>query len=379
MKICLIAPLPPFRGGIAKYCYSLAQEIEKRHDLLLLSYQRQYPALLYGKKSQRDPEIDPEAIRREFGNLSYSVDSINPLSWRKAVQGIVAFRADFVILPWWVTYFTPMYLYLLRALKIRGIRVIFLCINVYEHESSLLKNLLTEITLKRVDHVVVHSNQERLEVLHINPCALVTKHLLPLFRYQGGRARRQDGTLRLLFFGFVRAYKGLDVLLEAIGMLGDEDISLRIAGEFWEDKERYLEQIATLGISDRVEITDRYLSDREMRVFFEEADLVVLPYLKSKTSGVIATAYGFGKPVLATDVGGFHEVIKDGHTGKVVAAGDPEAIAQGIRWFLKHRNMDFAGNIAEYAALKMSWSSLVRLMESMARGAGDEPPGPQSS
>ena len=139
MKICLIAPVPPFRGGIAKYCYSLAQELEKRHDLLLLSYKRQYPELLYGKKSQVDPEYDAQSIANEFKHLSYDINSTSIFSWLKISRKIAVFMPDLVILPWWVAYWGPMYVYLLASLKKKNIKVLFLCINVFEHEDNVIK------------------------------------------------------------------------------------------------------------------------------------------------------------------------------------------------------------------------------------------------
>lgn len=362
MKICLIAPVPPFRGGVAKYCYALAQELERHHDLLLLSYKRQYPALLYGNKSQIDPDIDKQSVLREFGSVSFAIDSINPFSWRAALQAIVAFRSELVILPWWVAYWAPQYLYLAAALKKQGIPVVFLCINVFEHENSRLKRLLTKAVLGRADAVLVHSEAEKAEIKAFNPTATVKKHLLPLFTYARNARSRHDDSLQLLFFGFVRPYKGLDLLLRALAML-DHGVSLRIVGEFWTDKSIYRALIETLGIAAQVEIIDRYVADGEMSRFFEEADVVVLPYRSSKTSGVIATAYGFAKPVLATDVGGFHEVIRDGYTGKLVAPDSAAAIASGIAWFIANRQTDFAGNIAAFAAEELSWRSLVDLIE----------------
>ncbi len=157
MKICLIAPVPPFRGGIAKYCYALAQELEKRHDLLLLSYKRQYPELLYGKKNQIDPNISREDIAKEFKQLSYDVDSASILSWFATIKKIAAFGPDLVILPWWVTYWAPMYAYVLHALKKKGIKVVFICINVFEHEDNALKQSVTKYILRKVDSIIVHS------------------------------------------------------------------------------------------------------------------------------------------------------------------------------------------------------------------------------
>jgi glycosyltransferase involved in cell wall biosynthesis len=363
MKICLIAPVPPFRGGIAKYCYALAQELEKRHDLLLMSYTRQYPVLLYGKKSQLDLQISREEIATGFKRLSYDIDSASIGSWLATSEKIAAFNPDLVILPWWVTYWAPMYAYLLSALKRRGIKVVFICINVFEHEDNALKKSVAKFILGRVDSLIVHSEQEKCTLLELNPKATVKKHLLPLFEYDSSAVSRRDKKLHLLFFGFVRPYKGLDVLLNAIGMLKEHDVSLLIAGEFWRDKEDYLRLINDLGIAENVEIIDRYVTDTEMSQFFSWADLVVLPYRRSVTSGVIATAYGFKKPVLATNVGGFNEVIQDGCTGKIVASADPQALADGIRWFLANRQINFAENIATFAAQAMSWGSLVDAIE----------------
>ena len=364
MRICLIAPVPPFRGGIAKYCYSLAKELEKRHDLLLLSYQRQYPQLLYGKKNQKDPEVDRDRLLREFRFLSYDIDSAHPLSWLRTAKRIADFNPDIVVLPWWVAYWSPMYLYLNRFLKKKGIRILFICINVFEHENNPVKKFLTKAILSRAKNFIVHSEQEKKDLQGLSYKANIKKHLLPLFEYDFGLpTRHDDHTLQLLFFGFVRPYKGLDLLLKAISILKGCEISLRIAGEFWHDKQTYLTLIDSLGIADKVEIIDRYVTDQEMSHFFATTDLVVLPYRKSITSGVIATAYGYKKPVLATDVGGFFEVIRDGHTGKIVTPGDPQALADGIAWFLANRQIDFAGNITAFTTQTMSWSSLVDMIE----------------
>ncbi len=364
MKICLLAPLPPFRGGIAKYCYSLAQELEKRHDLLLLSYKRQYPGLLYGRKSQVDPACDTERIAHEFKQLSYDIDSVSILSWLATSKKIAVFDPDLVILPWWVTYWAPMYSYLLFSLKKKSIRVVFLCINIFEHEDTIIKKMVTKFILRRVDSIVVHSEQEKKTALEINPRATVKKHLLPLFRYDDCPICRPgtDG-LQLLFFGFVRPYKGLDTLISALGLLKEYDISLTIAGEFWAGKAELQQQIDDLGISGKVEIVDRYIPEDEMGRYFSSADLVVLPYKQTVTSGIIATAYGFGKPVLATNVGGFHEIVKDGCTGKLVPPDDPRAFAAGIVWFYNNRQIDFGEHILRFTSRSMSWSSLVDSIE----------------
>ena len=365
MKICLLGPIPPFRGGIAKYCYSLAQELEKRHDLLLLSYKRQYPELLYGRKSQVDHACDAGQIGREFKQLSYDIDSVSPFSWMETSRRITGFKPDLVILPWWVVYWAPMYLFLLSACRKSGIRVIVIGINIFEHEDSLLKKMVTRFVIGKARSIIVHSEQEMRVARGINPGAEVKNHLLPLFMYDGASKKRREnlGRLHLLFFGFVRPYKGLDTLVNAVGLLKDKDISLTIAGEFWAGKGEILSLVDQLGISGKVNIIDRYVPDDEMRDCFSAADLVVLPYRQTVTSGVIATAYGFGKPVLATNVGGFHEIVKDGCTGKLVLPDDPQAFADGIAWFIDNRQIDFEENILQFTSANMSWSSLADVVE----------------
>ncbi|MDD5284668.1 MAG: glycosyltransferase [Desulfuromonadaceae bacterium] len=365
MKVCLIAPIPPFRGGIAKYCYSLAQELEKRHELLLLSYRRQYPALLYGNKPQIDPEYDRSTIAKDFRRISYDIDSMQIASWIEAARRIDSFSPDVVILPWWVTFWTPLYLWLMRHLRKKNIKCLLLCINVYEHEDSLFKKILTRLVLRRAGLVIVHSALEQAELQKINCKASVRRHLLPVFSYETSASIRSGSRLNLLFFGFVRPYKGLDLLLRAVAMAADLDIKLKVVGELWHGSEEYLNLIRELKISGMVEIVDRYVSDTDMAGYFAWSDLVVLPYRASKTSGVIATSYGFGKPVLATDVGGFHEVVLDGYTGKLVKPGDPRAIAEGIQWFNNNRHLDFERNIASFVDAGMSWRSLVDTIEGM--------------
>jgi len=370
MKICLIAPIPPFRGGIAKYCFSLAQELEKRHELLLLSYNRQYPELLYGKKTQLDATYDRTTIAENFRHISYDIDSVGIASWLKTARRIETFSPDVVVFPWWVTFWTPFYVWLMRRLRKRKIRCLLLCINVYEHEDSPLKKMLTRFVMRRADMMIVHSRQEHAELLAINSKASIRTHLLPIFRYDSAPLLRSGSTLNLLFFGFVRPYKGLDVLLRAVAMAADLDVKLNVAGEFWHGSEEYLNLIQELDISERVNIVDRYVTDTELAGYFAQADLVVLPYRTSKTSGVIATSYGFGKPVLATDVGGFNEVVLDEYTGKLVPPDDPQAIADGIRWFYNNRQVDFEGNIAFFVEQRMSWRSLVDTIEGMVERVG---------
>jgi glycosyltransferase involved in cell wall biosynthesis len=369
MKICIIGPVPPFRGAVPKYCYALAKELEKKHELLILSYKRQYPQFLY-RKNQYDTDSTYDCMKSEFAHVYYDLDSVNIFSWYATVKKIAEFNPDSVIIPWYIVFFAPMCLYLLYSLKKINIKVLFIGINVFEHEDNYIKKLLVKFVFRRVDNVLVHSELEKNEVQEINSKAFVAKHLLPLFEYEARGTTSHDSTTHLLFFGRVRNYKGLDTLLKAVSLLKGQDIFLKIVGEFWHCKKEYVTLIHDLGIGDKVEIIDSYISDSEVGQYFSWADLVVLPYKKTKTSGIIATAYGFGKPVLATNVGGFYEVVEDERTGKIVLPDDPASFADGLLWFLNNRDINFEDNIFAFVSQNMSWSSMVTAIEDVITHPG---------
>ncbi|MFQ5500507.1 MAG: glycosyltransferase [Candidatus Zixiibacteriota bacterium] len=315
-RAVLIGPVLPFRGGIAQHTTMLHRALKKQAELMSISYTKQYPAWLFPGESDRDPKY---AGYTEDG-VQYLISSLNPLTWRRALTGCKNFHPNCAIIPWWTVFWAPFCWYLARGLRKAGIDVVFFCHNVIEHESSRWKSGLTAGILMQGDRFVVHTNEDKKNLLKIVPDASIRVHPHPVYEQfppaKGILPRRAK--TELLFFGFVRPYKGLDILIEAMGLLKSEDVFLTIAGEFWNGKENIEKRIDELGIKNKIEIISRYLTEDETAEYFARCDIVVLPYRSATGSGVVPLAYHYRKPVLVTDVGGLKSVVKHGETGYIV-------------------------------------------------------------
>ena len=254
-----------------------------------------------------------------------------------------------------------MYMVMIGSFKLLKIKTLLLCHNVFEHEENYLKRAISKLVLKIPDYYLVHTESEKRKLLPIIRGKKNIQHLHPLYHFSASplkqcSTKETKSELNLLFFGFVRDYKGLDILLEALKLLSSNKINLKIVGEFWTTKSDYQAYIDAESISG-ITIVDRYISDKEIAFYFNEADVVVLPYRSATGSGVIATSYGYGKPVLVTNVGGLPEAVDNKRTGFIV---EPTAsgLAQGILWFSANGEIDFSTNIAAYTNDFMSWKSL---------------------
>ena len=327
--VALIGPVLPFRGGIAQHTTMLHRALRETADVRTVSFTRQYPPWLFPGKSDRDPQCEGHV---EPG-VEYLIDSLNPRTWRAALQRCLAHEPEAVIIPWWTVYWAPCFRYLAGALRRADIDVIFLCHNVVEHESAWWKNRLTLSVLRQGTHHVVHSREGGRHLKSAISTAHVSFYPHPIYdRFpaaEGSLARRSP--LELLFFGFVRPYKGLDLLLEAMADLKDTDVRLTVVGEFWEGHEQIERQIHELGLEDRVDLVARYVDDAEAAEYFDRADAVVLPYRSATGTGIIPLAYHYEKPVLVTDVGGLPDVVSDGETGLIVEPNSPGSLATAVR------------------------------------------------
>jgi glycosyltransferase involved in cell wall biosynthesis len=350
----LIGPILPFRGGISQHTTMLHRALSKVTEHLTISFSRQYPALLFPGESDRDPA---HAGHEEPG-VEYLIDSLNPFTWRKAVRRIMDYRADIVVLPWWTVYWAFCFGYLARTLRRGGLEVVFLCHNVVEHESAGWKSLLTRWVLGQGSRFVVHTREDAANLRHLIPGAEVRVHVHPI--YDQFPAPRNEwpkrGALELLFYGFIRPYKGLDLLIEAMAQTAD-DVYLTIAGEFWDGEEQVRKRIQTLGLSSRVELRPRYHTEEETAELFGRSDVVVLPYRSATGSGVVPLAYRYDKPVIITRVGGLPDVVHDGETGRLVEPGNVKALVEAINSTTRAGAEAMAPAIQ---ALKrsMTWTSL---------------------
>ena len=353
-KVVLVGPVLPYRGGIAQHTTMLHRALVERGAGFTLSFTRQYPRFLFPGEDDRDPAY---ADHSEPG-VEYLIDSVNPLTWRKAVKRLVASGATTVVFPWWHVYWSFCFGYMSWALRRRGLEVVFFCHNVVEHESAAWKSVLTRWVLKHADRCVVHTREDEANLLQLIPDVKIAVHPHPIydqFPPALGRLPRR-ANLELLFYGFVRPYKGLDVLIEAMAEVKG-DVMLTVAGEFWKGEESVRERIEELGLGDRIELRPHYHTDEETAELFSRADVVVLPYRSATGSGVVPIAYHYEKPVIATRVGGLPDVIIEDETGWLVEPESPQALAKVIGQLSRQRVLACQPGIQKMKA-GMTWASL---------------------
>lgn len=310
MRVALFGPVYPFRGGIAHYTTLLNRTLlDEGHTVLLVSFRRMYPRWLFPGESDRDPSATP----LQAANPHFWIDSLNPLTWLATFARLRNFQPDLILFPWWTPFFAPLWytLALLNRLFLRR-ELAILCHNVLPHEENPVDRLLARSVLGWADRLVVQSEREKSRLLELLPAADVGIAPHPVYdMWAEGRISQAEARARLnlppdlpllLFFGIVRQYKGLDALLEALPhiLAAAGDVLLVIAGEFWDERALYEQQIRGLGIEKSVRIDSRYIPDEEVALYFSAADLLVAPYRSVTGSGVIQMAAGFGVPVVTT-------------------------------------------------------------------------------
>ncbi len=349
MKFCVIGPTYPYRGGIAHYTTLLVQHLRKEHEVLFISFKRQYPDWLFPGKSDKDPSKRPLTTEAE-----YLLDPINPLTWRHTLKRIKAWQPEVVIIPWWHWYFAPAWTILSRQIKRLPSKpkLLFICHNVAPHEQGRISKLALPTVLKlalgKGDGFIVHAQSDGRLLHQYLPEAKYVVTPIPTYADLGIADTSDieipvtlpDDRPLLLFCGIVRPYKGLDVLLDALAIcVKERPLHLLVAGEFWAGGEpEYRQQIDRLGIAEHVTILNEYLPDELLAACIDRADVVVLPYKSATQSAIIQTAFGRGKPVITTNVGGLGEVVENGRTGLVVPAENSAKLACAIDNYFKDNN-----------------------------------------
>jgi glycosyltransferase involved in cell wall biosynthesis len=302
-----------------------------------VTFTRQYPGFLFPGRSQRDPD----APRPTFP-VAPLLDSIGPWTWGRSTRHLEAFAPGLVILKWWIPFFAPAFAYTVGPLRRRGTRVVLVCDNLVPHERRPGDRALTNLMLRASDGYLVMSESVERDLDALKPGAPRRRVTHPFYaQFDRGRYTRETARARLsldgevvVFFGYVRRYKGLDVLLRAWPRVrARRPATLVVGGEFYEDAAPYRELASAAGGS--VRLLDRYLGDDEVEALLKAADVVVLPYRSATQSGVTHVAYALGVPVITTDVGGLRETVRPGETGMVVPPEDPEALAGAIVEFFE--------------------------------------------
>lgn len=377
MRIVVVGPSYPFRGGIAHYTTLLCASLRSAHETWLVSLSRQYPSFLFPGRTQKD-ESDAKLIVQGAEPL---IDSMGPITWFRTARRIRNYAPDVVIIQWWHPFFAPAF-GTLAGLCRKFSKVLFLCHNVLPHERGGPVKLLTRFALSKGDMFIVHSEEDKANLEALVPNARVRKARHPTYEIFSRQTVARDAAraelgLRpdekvILFFGLVREYKGLKYLIEAMpSVLPSMDATLLIAGEFYDDREKYVRLIKDLKIDERVRLRDGYIPNEKVATYFSASDLVVLPYVSATQSGIAQIAYGFERAVVTTNVGGLPETVKDGKTGYVVPPKDPEALALAIvRFFKEEKGEEFALNIEAFRE-EFSWDRMVEAVEELTSTDGE--------
>ncbi len=365
MNIVLIGTVYPYKTALSHYVGMLYKQLKKKNNVKLYSYSMWYPKFMY-KKEQRDYADDTLKIEE----TEYVLNTANPFSWMKMARRINREHADLLILQWQHPYFTPCYYVISKLLKTT--KVLYICHNSLPHERFPGDRILTRIALKQADYLIFHAKSDEKIIKEMLPgikSAINPHPTYNFFKVTGISKKEARNVLKiaqeakvLLFFGFVREYKGLKYLLQAIPRISEEISALKlfIVGDFGtkENMLTYTSMIDKLQIGDYVEIRDGFIPVSEAEEYFAACDIVTLPYISATQSGVIQVAYGFDKPVLATNVGGLPDVVNHLQTGYVVEPKNAEAIAEAaIDFFDNKKSAEFEDHVKE-EAYRFSWERM---------------------
>lgn len=376
MTIVLIGPAYPLRGGIAHYLALLYVALKERgHQVDVLSLVKQYPKLLFPGKSQEDRSKEPLRIQS-----TPVLAPLNPISWIRTFWEVQKRKPDVILFKYWMPFFAPSYAIVSLLTKLfTPSAVLAICDNITPHEPRPGDRMLTWLGLRFVDHFIVQSDTVQKDLLCYVPNAHVLKVPHPIYDMFGGEHDKETARKRLgiqarrvvLFFGYVRAYKGLDILIQAMAdVVREMEVMLIVAGEFYEDREPYDRQISELGLEACVRIVDDYIPNEEVGWYFSAADVVVLPYLSATQSGIVQIAYALDKPVIITDVGGLPEVVLDGKTGLVVPSRDSKRLARAILRFYREGLEELLSCGVRAEKRNYSWNRMVRAIETLASSPG---------
>ncbi|MBQ1780486.1 MAG: glycosyltransferase [Bacteroidales bacterium] len=373
MKIIIFGTAYPYRGGLAAFNERLATEYQRQgHDVEMYTFTLQYPSFLFPGKTQYSPDPAPENL-----TIYRKVNSCNPFNWLKVGKEIAKKNADVVIFAYWMSFMAPCMGTIARRIKKNGhTKVIALVHNMIPHEPNILDKFLPPYFVKSMDGFMALSESvvKDIEKFDKRNCPKrFSPH--PIYDHYGELLPREKALQLLnldpqnryaLFFGFIRAYKGLDLLLEAFAdeRLQQSNVKLLVAGEFYGDPEPYLQKIKELKIEDSVILYNDYIPDTEVNRFFSVADIVAQPYKTATQSGVTQIAFHFEKPMLVTNVGGLPEIVPDGKIGYVVEP-EPKPIADALcRFFTENKQEEFSQNVIEEKK-KYAWPTFTEIMSNL--------------
>jgi glycosyltransferase involved in cell wall biosynthesis len=368
MRIALLSPFYPYRGGIAQFSMSLYQALAEENTVKVFSFSRLYPKFLFPGKTQFV----------ENGTAAFSapseriLDSINPFSYEKTAKAIEKYNPDVLVIAYWMPFFAPAYGHIAHRLRGKS-RIIALVHNAIPHEPKFYDKPLSKLFFNQVNGFMILSESVKKDLLSLYPHAKYCLQAHPLYNHFGEKQDRKTAceTLNLnpdkktlLFFGLIRDYKGLDLLLQAMSFL-DDSYQLLIAGESYGDFGKYRQIIDASPAKYRIQVRNKYIADEEVPILFSAADALVLPYKSATQSGVIPVAYHFEVPIVATGVGSLKDTIETAGTG-IVSLPQAESIAGGIQKMFAGATEKFIVNIRTEKQ-KLSWDVFAKALVDFSR------------
>ncbi len=365
MNISIIGPTYPYKGGISQFMTVLAQHLSKNHTINFLSWKIQYPSFLYPvdqKDNSTKMIVDIPA--------SYPLNFYNPFSWLKTAHIIKKSNTDTLIITWVTPVQAPIYIVICMAMRIisKKTEVVYLCHNALPHERKFYDVVLTKGAFYFGDKFITHSQQDYDAIMSMTKSKKVVHAFLPIFDFfntdELPDVTKVTSNLKLkknviLFFGYVRPYKGLIHLVRAMQEIVKEspNTTLLIVGEFWShDKADYVKEINDLGLKNNVVIVDGYVPNEEVASYFYASDVVVCPYISGTQSGIIQMAYALDKPVIATKVGGLMEAVQDNVSGILIEPSSETEIVQAVARFYDDQSKYSVANVKN----TFSWDRYIR-------------------
>lgn len=372
MKIIILGTAYPYRGGLAAFNERLAYEYQNQgHEVEIYTFTHQYPDFLFPGKTQYSTEPAPADLK-----IIRKVHSYNPFNWIKVGREIARKKPDLLITKFWLPFMSPCFGTIARMVRRnKRTKLVSILDNVIPHEHRIGDKMFVRYFVRPTDGFVAMSKSvlQDLRLFTQDKPAVFCPH--PLYDHYGTRLEREEAlsllnldpnTRYVLFFGFIRAYKGLDLLFDAFSdeRLRQLNVKLIVAGEFYGDSAPYLKQIESLKISDRVVLCTDFIPDSEVNRYFSAADIVAQPYKSATQSGVTQIAFHFEKPMLVTNVGGLPEIVPDGKIGYVVEP-DAKQIADALcKFYNENQQKPFEENVKQEKQ-KYAWTCLTDAIEKL--------------
>ena len=364
MKITIIGPAHPLRGGLASYNERIAKAFEDEgHEVNIVTFSLQYPNFLFPGKTQYSTDAKPDL------DISVAINSVNPLNWIKVGRQLKKQRPDLILCKFWLPFMGPCFGTILRIAKSNGhTKVASIIDNIIPHESRVGDMAFAKYFVGAVDGFVVMSKSVGEDMRKFTTDKPVEFIPHPIYDNYGEKVNKttakeylqlQQTDKHLLFFGFIRKYKGLDLLLEAMAdeRIQQQGIKAIIAGEYYDDQQQYLDLIEKYNLHQHIILKDDFIPNDEVRYYFGASDVVVQPYKSATQSGISQLAFHFEKPMIVTNVGGLPEIVNDGVSGYVTEVDSKAIVTAILTYYAENKEAEFTEAVIEKKK-EFSWERM---------------------